>query len=215
MDVFTQIVSIVGRVTPNHIEMLGTAFMVSSDGKYVTAKHVIGDNHNGLVILAPHIQKINDFQNVSDTQCQPIEAKVLEIDPIKDLAVLKADIKFTGKAPVISNLNKVSVAEKIGIFGFPHCVDGRRVLTFQEAEIGAKVLLESNKIMSKHAVINIQSRPGQSGSMVFSPKTGEIVGVLIGTYAPKSAGIIVAGINPAELNQTTHVISAEYIKEML
>lgn len=64
MDIFTQFVSIIGRVTPNHIEMLGTAFMVSKDGKYATAKHVIGNNHNGLVLLAPHIQKINDYQDV-------------------------------------------------------------------------------------------------------------------------------------------------------
>lgn len=214
MDVFTQFVSIVGRVTPNHIEMLGTAFMVSNDGKYVTAKHVIGDNHNGLVILAPHIQKINDFQDVSDHRCQPINASVLEVDPIKDLAILKADISFTGSMPELAGLNDVKIAEKVGIFGFPHCVDGRRVLTFQETEIGAKVLLESNDIKSKHAVVNIQSRPGQSGSLVFSPRLNKIVGVLIGTYAPNS-GVMIAGINPAELNQTTDIISSEYIKEML
>lgn len=214
MDVFTQFVSVVGRVTPNHIEMLGTAFMVSSDGKYVTAKHVIGDNHNGLVILAPHIQKINDFQDVTDNSCQPVNAAVLEIDPIKDLVVLKADVAFSGVMPEISGLNEVKVSEKIGIFGFPHCVEGRRVLTFQETEIGAKVLLDSNGIKSKHAVINIQSRPGQSGSMVFSHRLNKVVGVLIGTYAPNS-GVIIAGINPAELNQTTHIISSEYVKEMI
>jgi hypothetical protein len=214
VDVFTQFVSIVGRVTPNNIEMLGTAFMISNDGRYVTAKHVIGDNHKGLVILAPHIQKINDFQDVTDNRCQPVDATVLEVDPLKDLAIIKADVNFSGKMPELSGLDEVGISEKIGIFGFPHCVEGRRVLTFQETEIGAKVLLDSNGVKSKHAVINIQSRPGQSGSMVFSPRLNKIVGVLIGTYAPNS-GVIIAGINPAELNQTTHVISAEYIKEML
>ena len=214
MDIFTQFVSIVGRVTPNHIEMLGTAFMVSKDGKFATAKHVIGDNHNGLVLLAPHIQKINDYQDVSDTRCQPVDAKVIEVDPMKDLAILKADVIFTGDMPTLSGFDEVGVSEKIGIFGFPHCVEGRRVLTFQETEVGAKVLLDSHGIKSKHAVINIQSRPGQSGSMVFSPRLNKIVGVLIGTYAP-NAGATINGINPAELNQTTHVISAEYIREML
>jgi len=37
---------------------------------------------------------------------------------------------------------------------------------------------------------------------------------LIGTYAP-SSGVIIAGINPHELNQTSYCISANHIKEML
>lgn len=215
MDIFTRLVSTVGRITPNHIELLGTAFMVSRDGKYVTAKHVIGDNHKGLVILTPHIHSINEFQDTSNNQCQPIDANVIEIDPLKDLAILKANLNYVGPMPELSGLEDVNVSEKIGIFGFPHCVEGRRVLTYQEAEIGAKILLNSNGVKSKHAVVNIQSRPGQSGSMVLSPRLDKVVGVLIGTYAPNGPGIIVAGINPAELNQTTHIISSEYIREML
>jgi len=50
--------------------------------------------------------------------------------------------------------------------------------------------------------------------MVFSPRLGKIVGVLIGTYAPQF-GIMLGNINPAELNQTTHIVSAEYIEDML
>lgn len=45
-------------------------------------------------------------------------------------------------------------------------------------------------------------------------RTGAIIGLLIGTYAPAS-GVIIAGINPHELNQTSYCISANHIKEML
>lgn len=55
MDRFTQFVVTIGRVTPTHIEMLGTAFLISKTGLFVTSRHVIGDNHTGLVILTPHI----------------------------------------------------------------------------------------------------------------------------------------------------------------
>lgn len=214
MDIFTQFVAIVGRMTPSHIEMLGTAFMISNNGAYATSRHVIGDNPNGLVILAPHIQKIDEYQDVADTRCQPVNAIVLEIDPIKDLAIIKADVNFSGAIPAIASLDEVAVGETVGIFGYPHCTEGRRVLTFQNTEVGAKILLESSSIKSKHAVLNIQSRPGQSGSMVFSPRLQRIVGLLVGTYAPQF-GISLGGINPAELNQTTHIISAEYIREMM
>lgn len=214
MDIFTQFVATVGRMTPSHVEMLGTAFMISSNGSFVTSRHVIGDNPNGLVILAPHIQRIDEYQDVTDTRCQPVSVNVLEMDPIRDLAIIKADIHFSGDVPAIASLDEVAVGETVGIFGYPHCTEGRRVLTFQSTAVGAKILLESSSIKSKHAVLNIQSRPGQSGSMVFSPRLQKVVGLLVGTYAPQF-GISLGGINPAELNQTTHIISAEYIREMM
>lgn len=76
------------------------------------------------------------------------------------------------------------------------------------------MLLESSGVKSKYATINIQTRPGQSGSIVFNKKTGSIIGLLIGVYAPKS-GVMIVGINPHVLNQTSYCISANHIKEML
>lgn len=214
MDVFTRITALVGKITPNSVQLLGSAFLISSNGLYATSRHVIGNNTTGIVVLLPHIDKINDYQDVSDKKCAPIPVEISELDPIRDIAILKADVRFTGIPPIIGSLDEVNVGETIHIFGFPHCVEGRRVLTLQTTEIGAKILLESNKIKSKHAVINIQSRPGQSGSMVFSPRLQKTVGILVGTYAPQF-GIMLGNINPAELNQTTHIISSEYIKSMI
>ena len=62
----------------------------------------------------------------------------------------------------------------------------------------------------------IQSRPGQSGSPIVIPEKRAIAGILIGSYAPQVNGSIsIGGIDPQTLHQTTHAISAEYIKEML
>ena len=215
MNVFTQIVVVIGRVTPSSINMLGTGFLLTNDGKIATSKHVIGNDSSNIVILAPHINDINEYQDTSDNRAIPVQAEVLEMDPIKDLCILKADINFSGTLPLIGSFSEINVGEKIGIFGFPHSVEGRRVLTFQEAEIGAKILLESNSIKTKHAVINTQSRPGQSGSLVYSQRLQKIVGILIGAYAPAGGGISLGGINPRELHQTTHCISAEYLNDML
>lgn len=215
MQFFTQQVVTIGRITPQHVQILGTGFFVSAN-KVATTKHVIGVHSEGLVILAPHINDINSYQDTTDNQCRPVSAKIIEIDPIKDLALLEVDASLSGSLPPIGSLDEVNVSEEIGIFGFPHCVEGRRVLTFQKAEVGAKVLLVSNGIKSKHAVINTQSRPGQSGSLVFSSRLKKIVGLLIGAYAPnQGGGISIGGVNPSELHQTTYCISAEYLKDML
>lgn len=216
MNVFTQIVVTVGRITENGVGMLGTGFIISNDGKIVTTKHVVGGDSTRLVVLMPHIRNINEYQDTTDTRCQPVPVEVLEIDPLKDLCILKADIQFNGNLPKLGSFDNIEVGEELGIFSFPHCVAGRRVLTFQKAELGAKVLLDANSMKSKHGVINSQSRPGQSGGLIFSSRTQQIVGILIGAYAPmQGGGISLGGINPQELHQTTHCISAEYISEML
>lgn len=216
MGGFSQWVLVVGRVKPNQVEMLGTGFIVHQDGYIITTHHVIGSGNGNLVILLPHIKDINDYQDLSDSRCRHIPATVEEIDPIRDLALLKADIKWSGKIPVLGSFDEVQIGNEVGVFGFPHCVEGRRALTFQKAEIGAKVLIESNGIKSKHAVINTQARPGQSGSLIFSYKAPVILGVLIGAWLPVSRGrISLGGINPRGLHQTTHCISAEYVRDML
>lgn len=108
----------------------------------------------------------------------------------------------------------VSVGDEVYILGFPHCVEGRRVLTMQTALIGAKILLNCSGVKAKHCVINTQTRPGQSGSMIFSKKLNKIIGILIGAFSA-SNGISLGGINPRELHQTTQCLSGEYISKMI
>ena len=213
---FSQITLVVGVLdrTEKVINMLGTGFLISNDGKIVTARHVVGNKTNDLVVLMPHIKNINEYQDTTDSSCKPVPAFIEDINPVTDICILKTGLKVEGTLPSLDSLDNIKVGDKIGMFGFPHCVMGRRVLTYQEAEIGAKMLLESSGIKSKYATINIQTRPGQSGSIVFNANTGTIAGLLIGAYAPNS-GVIIAGINPHELNQTSYCISANHIKEML
>lgn len=215
MNVFTQMVLVIGKLTPDHVEMLGTGFLISSDGHIATTHHVTGSANSNLVVLTPHINDINEYQDLSDLRCNTISVQIHEIDPIRDLAILKADIEFSGNMPKIGGFDDAKIGDEVGIFGFPHCVEGRRALTYQRAELGAKVLLETNGIKSKHAVINSQARPGQSGSLVFSPEDQSISGVLVGVWVPGQGGISLGGINPRELHQTTQCVSAEYLRDML
>ena len=215
MNIFTQIVLPIGRMMEDGtIGMLGTGFLISRDGLVVTSRHVVADNDEGLFVLRPHINNLNEYQDTTDNSCMPMPAKITESDPFRDITILKIDVSFSGNLPEIGGFDNVVVGEEVGIVGYPHCGEGRRVLTYQKAVIGAKVILDSNGIKSKSAVINTQTRPGQSGSLIFSMSRNKIVGILVGAFAPNS-GVIIAGINPRELHQTTHCISAEYIKNMI
>lgn len=216
MNLFTQTVLVVGRITTSGVQMLGTGFLISNDGKIATTKHVINGDERNLVILSPKINDLNLYQDTIDNNCQPISVTVLEIDSFRDIAILKAEITYNGQLSILGSFDDISVGSGLSIFGFPHCTEGRRVLTLQQAELGAKILLECNSIKSKHGVVNVQSRPGQSGSMVYAQSINKIVGMLIGAFVPDNGGgISLGGINPRELHQTTHCVSVEYIQKML
>jgi hypothetical protein len=212
-----KVVFAVGRSTPNGVNLLGTAFLLNEAGLFATCAHVTDSNDQNLVIaLKPNMQTVNNYQDTTDRQVQFIKASIKEIDPVHDLCVLETGAN--GKSNIkLSSTDSLNIADNVGIFGYPHADHGRMVLTFQRTEIGAKVLIESSGIKSKHIVLNIESRPGQSGGPVINLKDGSIAGIIIGSYAPTAAqgGISIGGIDPQTLHQTTHAISAEYLKDLL
>lgn len=196
----------------NQIRPLGTGFVVT-ETKIATACHVVKDSKTLCVVLSNDID-IEGYQSTDVTNLRILYVSVVEVNPLDDLCILEMhNGNFHGVLPNISSLDNVYIGERLGMWGFPHCTLGRRILTYQEMEVGAKMKM-GNDIQYKYATINIQTRPGQSGSLITKSDSGDIVGILLGTYAPNS-GIIIAGINPFELNQSSYCISAEYIKEML
>lgn len=214
MDIFSQIVLAIGKTQNGVINMLGTCFLIEK-GKYIVVpRHVIGDNDENLSIILPSMRSINEYQDTTVTMANCIGVKIIASDPFRDISILKPIQSITAPEVLLGNIDNIKIMEQTYIIGFPHCTEGRKVLTVQEADVGAKILLESNNIKSKYIVVNTQTRPGQSGSLVYDPKSNKIIAMLIGAFAPDS-GISLGGINPRELHQTTHCISAEYILNMI
>ena len=216
LNAVTQIVYVIGRAQKNGIQMLGTGFAIKNMSYIVAPRHVVGDNDNNLVMIAPNITSFNEYQDTTINECSFTNLKIKFSDPFRDLVILElVNIKnYVFPTIPIGSSDDVNVGDEVYIFGFPHCVEGRKVLTMQKAHIGAKILLNSSNVKSKYFVINTQTRPGQSGSMIYSPQQNKVIGMLIGAFA-SSSGISLGGINPRELHQTTQCISAEYINKMI
>ena len=204
-----------GRITPTGVILLGTAFAINKPGYFATAAHVVNHNDNGLILIFNGMNSMQDYQDTLKNQFQSIPAKIAEINPICDVCIIKTETTIQSTMQ-LSSTDKIQVGQEVVVFGYPHSDHGRMVLTQQNTHVGAKVLIESAGLPFKNIILNIQTRPGQSGGPIINPKTLEIVGIIIGSYAPKtSGGISLGGIDPQTLHQTTHAISAEYIKEMI
>jgi len=210
------IVWAVGRTGANGVSLLGTATLLNSPGKFVTAAHVTNkDEQNLVVVVKPDYSSINDYQDTSDERVQVLPVRIEAIDPFTDLCILSADIDAFSNISM-GNTDLLTFGSLVDIFGYPHAVHGRFVFTHQRTEIGAKILIKNGIVKTKQVVLNTQARPGQSGSPIFCAYTTFMVAILIGSYAPGGGGgLLVAGVDPHTLHQTTHAVSVEYVREML
>lgn len=211
----SQVVYALGRVEPSGLNLLGTAFAVAPN-RVATAFHVVGGDDRNLAMVAPKVASLTDYQDTSDLSVQLIALRMTAADPVRDLCVLEIDSGTITFSHTISGTDAVPPGSPVVTFGFPHANFGRMVLTQHAARVGARVLIQSQGIKNKHIVLNTQAREGQSGGPVFDGTLTAIVAVLVGSYAPGGGGgISLGGVDPATLHQTTHAISAEYLREML
>lgn len=210
----SNVVFALGRNSPAGVQLAGTAFALNKPGFFATASHAAGTDDQGLVLAFKKLSSLNDYQDTADMSVQSFPVQIVALDPFHDLAVLKADVGVASNI-AIGSADQAPVGLGVSSFGFPHADHGRMVLTQQDAEIGARVLLTSGGIKAKHLVLNTQARPGQSGSPIFRKSDGLLVGVLVGSYAPGGGGgISLGGVDPHTLHQTTHAVSAEYLSRM-
>ena len=209
-----QVVYAVGRTTTNGISLLGTCFLVGQR-KFATTQHVTGGDDKNLVIILPKQSSLLEYQDTSDSEVRTIPARITGIDPFRDLCILSVEVEASPNYQ-LGKTDDVPPGSSFVVFGFPHADHGRLVLTQQNARVGARVLIESGGIKNKHLILNTQARPGQSGGPVFNPASMTVAGILIGSYAPGGGGgISLGGVDPHTLHQTTHVISAEYLGDMI
>jgi V8-like Glu-specific endopeptidase len=204
------------RNTPTGLALLGSAFAIGERAICTTA-HSISQSDEDLCLIVNVNENELGYQDTTSNQVQSVPVSMMECDPIRDIAILEIPEGngFTFNYS-LGSTDDTPAGSMVTSFGFPHADHGRMVRTLQTTAIGARILLGNSGIQSKHIVLNMQTRPGQSGSPIFCNRSNKLIAMLIGSYAPNGGGgISLGGIDPATLHQTTHAVSAEYIREML
>ena len=196
---------------------LGTCFAVGPH-KFATAAHVTGPSDDGVVAIVGRADNIAAYQDTTNQSAQAASLRIVNYDPIHDICILElvhdGTIMFGYQ---IGSSDAAVPGSPVLSLGFPHADHGRLVLTQQSSMVGARILLGVESAKVKHLVLNTQTRPGQSGGPVFTGDGRTVCAMVVGGYSPAGASgsISLAGIDPQTLHQTTHAVSAEYIRELL
>lgn len=215
LEGFGGLIFAVGRMVGAEVQLLGTAFPLGGK-KFATAGHVTGQSDANLMLSAPKVRNLSDYQDAGDRSSQMIPARIAHYDPVADIAILESDDVSGSPNIHLAGTDEVRSGDKVASLGFPHCGDGRQILTHQSTTVGAKVLLPVGPLKRKHLVLNTLTRPGQSGSPVFIGDTNRICAMILGSYIPPGhMALMIGNIDPASLHQTTHAISVEYLRAMI
>jgi S1-C subfamily serine protease len=183
-----------------HYVFYGNAFFINSQGYLVTAAHVLQNFRDG---GQPYI-----LVDRPEAPPQTLRAKIIDVDPVHDVAVLRAEPNpFAGKYRVafLALVSRRAVAGDLVVATALHPANIRGAFTYQmpvqdwsPAQVLSYVqtheepsLPETDLFLFSHEV-----QKGQSGSPVLSAGSHAVMGLVDGRWL-RSSGIA-AGKNAAQ-----------------
>lgn len=148
------------RTTSGH----GSGFVINLYGYVLSNYHVTGDSKRLVVII----------------DGKEYLGSVIKADPLRDVALIKIDGNFIGRAVKISP-QRATLGEKIYVIGTP--LDESLDFTISSGIISSSREKNGNDYYQTDAAVN----PGNSGGPVFNEQ-GNVIGVTVSGYFTKDGG---------------------------
>jgi S1-C subfamily serine protease len=147
------------------IYSVGSGFFISTDGRIVTANHVIAPVTEDIIIETRYTGQVVKHKAV-----------ILAQDKHADVAILKIDGEGHPKADIVDPV-KVPVGEGIGFAGYPRRIPFPMV---NKGIISAKVnmTLMQGSDARYWIVLNAFVNRGNSGGPLFLERTGQVIGLV-------------------------------------
>jgi S1-C subfamily serine protease len=166
--------SAVDRLSMNVFEVpsgTGTGFFWDSDGHVVTNFHVIKSSSEAKVSVTG-----------KDGKWRTFEASVVGVDPDKDVAVLKVDLKgFPSKPLTLGSSSYLRVGQSSFAIGNPFGLD-HTLTTGIISGLGREVKSPSGKPISNVIQTDAAINPGNSGGPLLDSK-GRLIGMNTAIYS--------------------------------
>ena len=143
----------------------GTGFFISEDGYFITNQHVAGEGATVRLVTAAGL----------------IAAKVVKVDKANDLALLKAEGKFTA-LPVITSRG-VRLGATAATVGFPNTGLQGFAPKLARGEIASLAGAQDD---ARHFQISAPIQPGNSGGALVDER-GNVIGVVVAKLSQRAA----------------------------
>ncbi|WIE52420.1 serine protease [Pseudomonas sp. GM17] len=186
------------------INFITTGFLCSANGHIMTCAHAI-DLQTPLFIARPEVDLEFQPPNSKDKRYIIAPLRVVQYDPINDVALLKAD-GIDVSIPHnhwehFGDEREVPLGASVGYIGYPFASKGLLTGKISSAIISAKVLGEKG---TRTLQIDSSVNDGNSGGPLIDVSSGKIVGIVSGRYSP-SGSQPVAWIGGAPLGQESNI----------
>jgi hypothetical protein len=152
-------------VTADKTYSVGSGFFISTEGRIVTANHVIAPVVGELMVETRYTGRITRHRAI-----------VIFQDPNADVAVLQID--GTGYPAVdLANPARPAVGQAVGLAGYPTSL---MFPVISKGIIAAKANMSLHKGLQARnwVVLNVPVNPGCSGGPLFLETTGQVIGVV-------------------------------------
>jgi len=146
-------------------ESSGSGFFITDDGFLITNEHVVKDGMQIRLVTSAGL----------------ISAKVIKVDSANDLALLKAEGKFTA-LPVAAS-RSMKLGGTVATVGFPNIGLQGFSPKFARGEIGS---LSGPQDDARYFQISVPVQPGNSGGALVDER-GNVVGVVSATLSARAA----------------------------
>jgi len=157
------------NIPPSEFKSAGTGFLIDGKGYIVTSAHVLA----GTAAIVVN-NKGNEYN-----------AKIINIDPSRDLALLKiddSDFRPFSSLPYSVKKSTVDLGEELFTLGYP-----RDSIVYNMGYLSAGSGYDGD---TSSYQISLNANPGNSGGPVFN-KNGEVVGIL-SSRETRAQGVIFA-----------------------
>jgi S1-C subfamily serine protease len=158
-------------------ESSGTGFFITEDGFLITNEHVVKDGAQVRLV----------------TEAGLISAKVVKVDAANDLALLKAEGKFTALA--VASSRTVKMGSTVATVGFPNI--GLQGFTPKLAK-GEIASLSGAADDPRYFQISVPLQPGNSGGALVDER-GNVVGIVAAKLSA-AAALATSGALPENVN---------------
>jgi S1-C subfamily serine protease len=146
-------------------EATGSGFFITNDGYLITNQHVAGRGATARVLTASGV----------------IPAKVIKVDELNDLTLLKAEGKFAELPVALSR--SVQLGATVATVGFPNIGLQGFSPKLAKGEIASLAGIQDD---ARHFQISVPVQPGNSGGALVDER-GNVIGVVVAKLSQKAA----------------------------